>query len=1035
MDNTVSVVVTCYNHGQYIEQCLRSIFSQTYGKIKLLIINDGSTDNSEEIIKNIIVESPFDVTEYVYQENSGICVTRNKGLQWNDSEFILFVDSDNYLDANYIEVLLKTAVRTKKDIIYTDLIDADTAEVFMASKPYSFEEHLRSNYIDNCSLIRSSKIGDTRYDLNLNRKKLVDYDFILNLVITKSAQPKQAIGTKLNYRVLNESISRKGNHGSERFYYETYLYILKKYASVEPNQVFDAIGNNLMSLEDRLIELIDHLEKVTEYVHSLETAKSQLEKQNDKKHIQIEIVEEKIQESEKEKTRIALENNYLVDQINDLEAKVNNLQATNADLTQQQMLVLNSKSYRLGNMIVKPLKYSAKIVRNPRLLKNSLRRVLMAVKRRTSKLPSVKGSVLRIVRNANRMKNNYDQPKRFLVYVIYENQDRLQEYKYIFLKELAAIVEDVLIVINGGLPEIDIQRLAQLGEVQVRDNSGYDTAAFRYGIEYLGKKKLKQYDELLLINDTNVGPMSDLNTAFAKMANEKLDFWGVSYGEFQPDFTGYNRYKHIPIHLQSYFLVIEKSLLNFNGFYDYWSSLGDTNSREKAIGKHETVFTKYFADLGFKHGALATNNQDSPMYIHPLMMLKEGIPLVKYSAFANYNNDKFAWQGLKRETEVPALLEYIKNNTDYPMSVIDQIMFDVKNKVVKQHILLIDGIDNIIPQLTTYRVTNKAEQLKSLGYDVWTIPLSSFQMGYAEHASHIIIYRAGYNDKLVELCNLAKKYHKPILYDIDDLVIDTKYTDQLEYTQMISVEEKINYDAGVESYGRMLNLCDGAIATTAPLKKELRKYKDLVLINRNLASKELVEISLQHTHQENSDGIVRIGYFSGSITHNENFELIKPSLKQLLKKYPYVQLNLVGHLDIPQDLKPFNKQITIHEFVPREKLPELIGNVDINLAPLVDSVFNRAKSEIKWIEAALVKVPTVASDLGSFAEMIVSNETGILVSEGQWYEELEKMILSKSERIRIAENAFAFVLKNCTTTDQEDELTNFIKGAENERSV
>ncbi|WP_427813876.1 rhamnan synthesis F family protein [Enterococcus sp. 22-H-5-01] len=1027
MDNTVSVVVTCYNHGQYIEQCLKSIFAQTHQKIRLLIINDGSTDNSETIIKDVISDSPFEVTEYISQDNLGICLTRNKGLEWNDSEFILFVDSDNYLDDNYVEILLEKALQTKKDIIYTDLVDADSTEIFMASKPYSFEEHLQSNYIDNCSLIRSSKIGEVRYDLNLNRRKLVDYDFILNLVINKDAKPEQAIGTKLNYRILNESISRKGDHGSEKFYYETYLYILKKYVSIISDQVFDAVGKNLMILEDRLTELIEHLNNVTDYVHSLETTRDYLTKQLDEKDSLYKTAKARIQDLSEKEQLVITEKSDLDDQVIEMNAEIKNLKVANDDLAQQQTLILNSKSYRLGNAIFKPLRYSAKLVKNPRLLKVTLRRFFMAIKRRTSKFPSLKGSALRTIRTINRMKNNYDSPKRFLVYVIYENQDKLQEYKYIFLKELAAIVEDVLIVINGELPTIDIQRLKKLGEVKNRENSGYDTAAFRYGIEYLGKDKLKQYDELLLVNDTNVGPMSDLNQTFNKMANKKLDFWGISYGEFQPDFTGYNRYNHIPVHLQSYFLVIEKSLLNYGGFYDYWRNIGDTDSREKAIGKHETVFTKYFADLGFKHGALASTNEDSPMYIHPLTMLKDGIPLVKYTAFANYDNDKFTWQGLKRETEVPALLEYIENNTEYPMSVIDQIMFDVKNKVTKQHILIIDGVENIIPQLTTYRVNNKAEQLKSLGYDVWTIPLSSFQMGYAEHASHIIIYRAGYSDKLAELCSLAKKYHKTILYDIDDLVIDTQYTDQLEYTQSISSEEKLNYDAGVESYGRMLSLCDGAIAATTPLKIELKKYKDLVLINRNLASKELVDISLEHGHQECDGDIVKIGYFSGSITHNENFELIKPAIKKILSKYPHVELNLVGHLDVPKDMKPFSQQIKVHDFVPREQLPKLIANVDINLAPLVDSVFNRAKSEIKWLEASLVKVPTIASNIGAFKEMIIPNETGILVSDDHWYEELEKMILSKSERNEIANKAFNFVLENCTTSNQQDELTEFIK--------
>ncbi|MBM9834407.1 glycosyl transferase, partial [Enterococcus faecalis] len=82
------------------------------------------------------------------------------------------------------------------------------------------------------------------------------------------------------------------------------------------------------------------------------------------------------------------------------------------------------------------------------------------------------------------------------------------------------------------------------------------------------------------------------------------------------------------------------------------------------------------------------------------------------------------------------LIEYIRNETEYPGAVIDQIMEDIKNKKHKEHILIIDGVENAIPQLTKYRVQNKIEQLKNLGFDVWHVNLSTFQMGLAEHASH-----------------------------------------------------------------------------------------------------------------------------------------------------------------------------------------------------------------------------------------------------------------------------------------------------------
>lgn len=1022
----VSIIITCYNHEKYIAQCLESVFSQTYNNIELLIINDGSTDNSRQIITELQPGSPYKRTEFISQDNKGICFARNEGLNWAKGEFLLFVDSDNYLDNNYVEKLVQTAQNNQSDIIYADLFDVDKNEVFMEAKEFELETYLTSNYIDNCSLIRKSKIKNSKYDLELNRKKLVDYDFIMSLILLNGARPQKCHNTKLNYRVLNDSISRKGDHLSEKFYYEVYLYILGKYIQEFPTEILSAVKNNIFVLSGRISDLIKHLDNVTEHVHNQEHDLTELTKN-------VETLKQEIVERISSEESVISENKNLIAANKDLLNDNQHLNNVVSLLDVEKNQILNSRSYRVGNLIIKPISLGVRILKNPKLIGKGIRKIKRVLIRKLKQLPNVKTIYLKRIRALQRKKNNYDNPSRILVFVIYEDQERLQQYKLFFLKALAEMVDDVLIVVNGTLPEEDILELSEIGKVELRSNKGYDTAAFRYGINYFGKEQLSKYDELLLVNDTNVGPIGDISAAFSKMAERNLDFWGISYGEEQNDFTLYNKYGFIPIHLQSYFLIIEKSLLTYDGFYEYWKELADTDSRNKAIGKHETVFTKHFEDLGFKHGALNENNVDSPMYIHPLTMVKEGVPLVKYTAFSNYNNDKFAWQGLLRETEIPDLIEYIRSETDYPIEIIENIMNDVKNKKVKEHILIIDGVEDVIPQLTKYRVQNKIEQLESLGYKVWSINLSSFQMGYAEHASHIIIYRAPLDNKLVELINLAKKYNKVVLYDIDDLVIDTKYTDQLTYVQELSSSEKQNYDNGVISYGEMLKLCDGVVTSTQKMKNELLNFKDLVLLNRNLANMELVQLSQEAIkNYDEVDEKVKIGYFSGSITHNENFELIKGAIVKLLEKYDHLELHLVGHLDLPSDLKLFKNRIKVHPFVSWQELPKLISEVDINLAPLVNSIFNEAKSEIKWLEAALVKVPTVASNIGAFKEMIVDNETGILVNDLDWFEKLDKLVQSQGNREFLAENAYEYVTKHAITIKHEDELTKFLRSPKHE---
>jgi len=281
---------------------------------------------------------------------------------------------------------------------------------------------------------------------------------------------------------------------------------------------------------------------------------------------------------------------------------------------------------------------------------------------------------------------------------------------------------------------------------------------------------------------------------------------------------------------------------------------------------------------------------------------------------------------------------------------------------------------------------------------------------------------------LNHLISLARKFNKTILYDIDDLVIDTKYTDQLDYTRSLNFYEKANYDAMVTNYGLLMSMCDGVVTTTIELKKQLKKYTEYVLLNRNLASSQLIEISnqVQHNYLKKSKEI-KIGYFSGSITHNENFELIKTAIVAILEKFDNVKIYVIGYLDLPKELEKYRHRFVTNDYVDWKELPKLISEVDINLAPLKDTIFNRAKSEIKWIEASLVKVPTIASDIGSFNEMIINEKTGFLANDNDWFPILNRLIQDSTLRERVGNKAYEYVTNNCTTLMKEDELIRFLK--------
>ena len=97
----VSVVIPVYNVEDYLRDCLDSIVNQTLKDIEIICINDGSTDNSLEILEHY--KSKDERIKVISQENGGISAARNKGIDLASGDYISFIDSDDYIDNNFYE--------------------------------------------------------------------------------------------------------------------------------------------------------------------------------------------------------------------------------------------------------------------------------------------------------------------------------------------------------------------------------------------------------------------------------------------------------------------------------------------------------------------------------------------------------------------------------------------------------------------------------------------------------------------------------------------------------------------------------------------------------------------------------------------------------------------------------------------------------------------------------------------------------------------------------------------------------------------
>ncbi len=370
--------------------------------------------------------------------------------------------------------------------------------------------------------------------------------------------------------------------------------------------------------------------------------------------------------------------------------------------------------------------------------------------------------------------------------------------------------------------------------------------------------------------------------------------------------------------------------------------------------------------------------------------------------------------------------EGIKSFSDKTINYI-KLRTMVKDKFIFGDILIINGCT--LPHPQRYRVDHQAEQLRASGlytdrinYEDLTLEKLKFYRGF-------IFYRCPITPIVEDFIKLAKLENKAVFYDIDDLVIDKKYTDTIKYLDTMSKEERTLYDDGVERMQKTLKMCDYAITTTERLREELLHYTKEVYINRNVASDRMVELSQRALRKKEEHEDIIIGYLSGSITHNPDIELIKPAIINIMKKYHQVKLKLVGEIELPSDLQEFQERILIEPFVDWEQLPEIIASLDINLAPLEESIFNEAKSENKWMEAALVKTVTVASNIGAFKVMVKNGEDGVLCDNKvkDWEKALKKLIEDKEYREKIANTAFQRVIKNNTTVYTGHGVAKFIR--------
>ena len=264
----------------------------------------------------------------------------------------------------------------------------------------------------------------------------------------------------------------------------------------------------------------------------------------------------------------------------------------------------------------------------------------------------------------------------------------------------------------------------------------------------------------------------------------------------------------------------------------------------------------------------------------------------------------------------------------------------------------------------------------------------------------LVLCRVLYRPEVSSLISLFKASGVKVLYDIDDLVFDSRYANLLieSLDQAVNDTTLQDYFGTIGRYGATLQQADGAIATNNYLAEKMRSFSGLPtsvvpnFLNRlqSGVSEELWEHKLENDFLR--DDSITIGYFSGSPTHNRDFQIAAHALRDVMRRKSRVRLRVVGYLKEQQEFDEFGERVEYLPFQDFLNLQRVTAESEICIAPLQDNEFTNCKSELKFFESAAVGTLTVASPTYTFRNAIVPGKTGFLSNSYEWTEQLEKAI-------------------------------------------
>lgn len=330
-----------------------------------------------------------------------------------------------------------------------------------------------------------------------------------------------------------------------------------------------------------------------------------------------------------------------------------------------------------------------------------------------------------------------------------------------------------------------------------------------------------------------------------------------------------------------------------------------------------------------------------------------------------------------------------------------------------------------------YRSQAAARCLKKLGLVVDVHGVDDIDRVSLEEVTTCLFIRTPLTPTVGAFIERLKSLSIVVLADFDDLIFRPDLLHLFDGIKYLSKDERELFAERTLQFQEMIRIADCIVVTTLPLATEVARYNDHVRVVRNYPLAVTRDISiLSHVKDCNADKFV-IGYYSGTLTHQADFKQCAGALARLMERRSDVWLRVVGKMRLGEfpELTRFESRIVLLPMMSYKDMLLDMRGCDLNLAPLEgDNVFCDCKSELKYFDAALMCVPTIASPTKPFKAAIKHGVNGYLAGINEDWEGCFETILKNRAMARhVGLNARRHVLSFFGEAAQLNDYVNLMR--------